>query len=210
MTTPEPERPVPRPIPPRALPAWAAPRPRRPRLGGRLRRLGQALLHQQCWCLGRDVARPDGNLLLLHGFDRLRPPPGTPGSTVYRLHAPDGGPAVALAAHGACLADADGCIYVNRYRFAPRWRAGGTLPDAAWTAALAGARHPRTPDEWRRARALLRRLALWFAEYERWVRAAAGPAWRPEALAPWDHPAVPAHRMDVAWRALARDVAARP
>ena len=67
---------VPTSIPP------AAP-PRRLYMGKRVRRLGQSLLTQQCWCWGRDVTRPDGNLLLQYGFTRHRPPGQERGATTY-------------------------------------------------------------------------------------------------------------------------------
>jgi hypothetical protein len=51
----------------------ASPPPRQ-YLSGAIQRRGSMLLNQQCWLWGQDVKRAEGNLLLLHGFDRQRPP----------------------------------------------------------------------------------------------------------------------------------------
>ena len=60
-------------------------------ISGRRRRTGQKLLHRQCWNWGRDIVRPEGNLLLDAGFRRRRPPEGETGSSCYTLALPNGG-----------------------------------------------------------------------------------------------------------------------
>lgn len=60
-------------------------------ISGALQRQGQELLHQQCWNWGRDIVRPEGNLLLEAGFVKQRPPEGIAGSTRYALRLADGG-----------------------------------------------------------------------------------------------------------------------
>lgn len=46
---------------------------------------GAELMHQQCWCWGQDVRRPEGNLLLENGFERTRAPEDVSGSFRYWL-----------------------------------------------------------------------------------------------------------------------------
>ena len=55
-------------------------------LPARVRRRGEAVLHQQCWCWGQDIRRVAGNLLLDNGFDKHRPLDGKEGSSAYRLN----------------------------------------------------------------------------------------------------------------------------
>ena len=59
-------------------------------VSGPRRRKGRELLHRQCWNWGRDIVRPEGNLLLEAGFVKWRPPEGETGLTCYTLALPGG------------------------------------------------------------------------------------------------------------------------
>jgi len=82
---------------------------------------GRMLLHQQCWCWGRDIESPYGNLLLQSGFERFRPPQSGNGSSRYVLAIP-GQPVISLWAFGVTISSpTEAAIYINRYCFVPRW-----------------------------------------------------------------------------------------
>lgn len=184
---------------PGSSPATAA---RGRRLGGRLARSATALLHQTLWCLGRDIQHPDGNLLLAHGFTRLRPPADVPGSSRYQLASPEA--AVAVWGFGVWFAaPGAGSVFLRRYAFRPKWHPGEAPPAAFTPIPLGQWTAPRTPA----ARAAVLRLtaqaAAWFAAYETWVDAVAGPEWRVGVLQAWDAPGARPGDTTRAWRALA-------
>src|SRR5689334_2275112 len=89
---------------------------------------GAALFHQQMWCWGCDIRRPEGNLLLMYGFERERPPEGVHGSSSYFLHTPTER-GIRLWGFGLFFTQqGQGSLFLQRYGFAPRWRSQTTLP----------------------------------------------------------------------------------
>ena len=58
-------------------------------ISGARRRKGQEVLDRQCWNWGRDIVRPEGNLLLEAGFLKRRPHEGEAGSSCYTLTLPE-------------------------------------------------------------------------------------------------------------------------
>lgn len=171
---------------------------------------GATLLHQQCWCWGQDVRRPEGNLLLGYGFDRSRPPAHVSGSSRYTLHRE--GRRITLWGFGIAW-EYDGCggIYVNRYCFVPRWMGQAASVDTVWQASqLAGVSRPCTRREIRRSRRLLQQLMRFIAGYERWVTANYGIDYRRRTLAGWSHTNIPADRMAIEWELLAHHVEEPP
>lgn len=175
-------------------------------LPARLRRRGEALLHQQCWCWGQDIRRPEGNLLLMRGFARTRQPDGAPGGTRYCLSlAP--GRRITLWGWGLMASDlACGTLLIGRYAFVPRFS-----PD--WRAArhahapgdVQGLTVPWTRDHWRAASALLTQALEWTAAYEAWVAEVAGAPYRDGVLTAWGHGRDRAATLPQAWRRLARE-----
>ena len=83
-----------------------------------LQKRGKVLLNQQCWLWGQDVRRPEGNLLLERGFERLRPPEEAGGATQYTLFLTND-LRVRLWGFGMYFGGVQG-VYVNRYEFVPR------------------------------------------------------------------------------------------
>lgn len=117
------------------------------------------LLDQQMWCLGRDCD-PALRLLERRAFIITRGPPGT--ATQYtaerwsgRLH---------LWSFGALWSDAAGSFFIDRGRFEPLAVHAEPWPHAAHALADLGELR-RSPDGWSAAM----RIALAFAEHERWV-----------------------------------------
>ncbi len=173
-------------------------------------RRGAELMHQQCWCWGQDVRRPEGNLLLQYGFERSRPPAEIGGSSRYTLHLD--GARIVLWGFGVGYA-VEGCgwIYVNRYCFVPRWMHEFASIEPVWRAEqLASRRRPFTRREIRRSRRLLQSLMRWIASYERWVETKCGAHYRVRTLAAWNRASIEPCRMAAEWELLARHVEEPP
>jgi hypothetical protein len=171
---------------------------------------GAELMHQQCWCWGQDVRRPEGNLLLEYGFERSRPPDGRRGSSRYTLDRD--GARLALWGFGVGYA-VQGCggIYVSRYCFVPRWLGECASIEPVWRAEqLDSLRRPFTRREIRRSRRMLRSLIRWMADYERWVEAHCGSRYRCSTLGDWHRTAIPAGQMAAEWELLARHIEEPP
>ncbi|MEM6313027.1 MAG: hypothetical protein AAF743_03025 [Planctomycetota bacterium] len=165
----------------------------------------QALLHQQLWCWGRDVAEgPSGNLLVWAGMARHGPDtPGVPGSNRYSIGLSDGCE-ISLWAFGVGLRQHDDWVFVHRYKrgvwLLPRsWRPGAVrVPDE-----LPAMHRPRTADESNRSARLLGVMLAWIAEYERAVLARFGPTYRTQTLTDWKHIVIDGPAMADEWRRLA-------
>jgi hypothetical protein len=165
-------------------------------LPSRIQRRGQQLLSQQCWLWGRDVKRNDGNLLMAFGFERLRPPEETSGSTQYTLHISSDF-RVQLWGFGMYFGSDQG-IYVNRYEFVARtvsfkggWWQG---PDSIGSL-------PRSQDLH-----LLAQASAWIAAYESWVLRTAGLPYRQSALQGWKNRACRVSEIPAFWTQLSRDI----
>jgi hypothetical protein len=137
------------------------------------RRLFEALVNQQFWCWGHDIRRPEGNLLLAYGFARTRPPAGVLGSSCYRFVEPCF--EVILWGWGLLLSGPAGGVFLPRHGFAPR-PALAPLDAVCWSPEglppLGDPSDVPAFDRW------LRMAAEWIAEYESWVLATAGLAYR--------------------------------
>ncbi len=159
---------------------------------------GSRLLNQQCRLWGRDICRPEGNVLLERGFHRHRATDGSNASSQYTLQtAPDR--LIRLWGfglyYGGCGEHGSG-IFINRFEFEPR------LASAAadrWHSAAELQHLPRASDE---ESNLLREALSWIAGYERWVRLTYGVPYRQlcliEARSRWSAP----HRLPEAWEDL--------
>ena len=71
---------------------------------------GVDLLSQQIWCWGRDILRPEGNVLLEQGFERLIAPPDKANKkNIYAL-SPASGRTVILRGFGIVYIDERICL----------------------------------------------------------------------------------------------------
>ncbi len=171
--------------------------PCRRALPGRIKRQGKLLLNQQCWLWGQDVKRQDPNLLLQHGFVRVRPPEGVAGSTQYSL-ALGNGIEVRLWGFGIYFGGKTG-LYLNRFDFFPR--AMSTECDVWQAHALT--RLPRAHDF-----TLLPSLVGWIARYEQWVLESMGASYRSACLSAWKKRTEDAATIAGLWAGLANDLKA--
>lgn len=170
-----------------------------------LRRRAVALLDQQLWCWGRDVARPEGNVLLGLGMCRYRSAEPGPDRTAYTGRVAGDG-VVWLWGFGLlyCLPELGG-VFLRRNGFEP------LLLDRPPERPVHRPEHvgpfarPVTARQRATAGTLVRAAADWIAGYEHWIAETFGTAYREAALAARDRaPAVPARDMAKAWEHLAK------
>ena len=172
-------------------------------LTGAPRRKGQALLHQQCWNWGRDIVRPEGNLLLEAGFNRQRPPEGEDGSSCYSLELPADGQLMLWGFGLFYGTSGQGGVYLKRYEFRPEWLPLEAVQEPIWKPAMVPEEQtppsPRVPLELTAAAA--RRLA----DYEEWVLEGCGLEYRCGVLRQWKQAAkaLPPQTVPQAWRGVA-------
>lgn len=162
-------------------------------------------LDQQWWCFGCDIRRKQGNLLLQYGFNRLSPPPGEAGSSMYSRA---GGPyRWQLWGFGVSVERPPGlAIFVRRYAFAPEILCSLPQPGLVWRPEQLGPlRSPVTAEQTAVVEPLLRALFRLLALYEAWVQRAVGVSYRARCLSQWHKPrVVPARAVAPAWRSLAQ------
>jgi hypothetical protein len=165
-------------------------------------RRAERLLHDQCWCWGRDVERAEGNLLLEFGFRRVRTPEGR--TFAYELDR--AGEQVVLAGAGLCYAAAEvaDAALLGRYNARPRLLPRAEVDTEQWAQVgasifqSAGQRDEASPG----SRLLLAGAVRWIAGYEAWVREVAGVGYRARCLSSWPSASVSADRMVEEWQAL--------
>lgn len=169
-----------------------------------LRHRAVALLDQQLWCWGRDVARPAGNAFLALGMCRYRSPERTGGSMYTGSTAGGGG--VWLWGWGVlyCLPEHGG-VFLRRYGFEPLLLAAPPASPVHRPDDLGPLTRPVTSRQRATAGTLVRAAAGWVAGYEHWVAETFGIGYREAALAIRNKPAaVPARGMAAAWEHLAK------
>lgn len=160
-----------------------------------VRQRGCALLHQQCWLWGRDIKRDEGNLLLLHGFDRLRPPEGLSGSSQYNLRL-GSGLQIRLWGFGLFFGGEEG-IFVNRFDFTPREAQAAQC----WQGIEAMTDLPRAG-----LGSSLPEALRWIGAYEAWVLQRLGTGYRRACLASWPAAVSTPALLPDAWLELAAEV----
>lgn len=170
-----------------------------------LRRWLTPLFDQQMWCFGRDILRPEGNILLALGLCRQRSHTDPKGSSVYHALLDTGG-SVFLWGFGALYGEPGrGGVFVRRFDFSPKLttlEAGTGLFQPDQVTPLT---RPRSPSEWQWLRHGLATLVGWFGRYEHWIAEHYGIAYRENCLAQREQaPAVPAKNFAQTWDRAAK------
>ena len=179
-------------------------------ISGATRRNGQKLLDRQCWNWGRDILRPEGNLLLEAGFLKRRPPEGEVGSSCYTLVLPDGDSLMVWGFGLLYATPRKGVVYLNRYQFRPVWLQSETVQEPIWKPDKIPAAQtppsPRVPVDL--TVVAVRRIA----DYEEWVLARCGLEYRRAVLRQWKRHSkrLPPEAVPQAWRALADAIDGQP
>ncbi len=139
----------------------------------------QRLFDQQMWAFGRDVSRPDGNLLARRGFERGPAPIPGATSSLWRLE--ENGLVLELSSLGVRATTQGRTVFLDRDPMAKVLRGADPIP--------------------------LQALLLWFASYERWVWSQC-ETWREQSLTQRSRrPAFDAGTMADRWTSLAALVA---
>ncbi len=162
----------------------------------------ELLLHDQCWCWGRDVERAEGNLLVEFGFRRIANPEGR----AFGYDLERAGEQVVLTGGGLVYA-ATGSTHaalIGRYDVRPRLLPRCEVDTAQWAQVGASVFHGAgTRDEGSPlSRVLLSGAVRWIAGYETWVREVASVEYRAECLASWSQASITADQMVETWEAL--------
>jgi len=185
-----------------------------------LHRFGTILFDQQMWCWGRDVIRPEGNLLCAWGFARYyRDRPESSSSQIWL----DGNPEQKISSSGYFMihdsgvwiglwgwgmlygTSQDGGLFLRRFGFDPVWLDVTTLPrDIDGPEDVTCYRGDRNQDDRPRLRRLFSAALRWIAEYERWVLSVAGLSYREACVEQWPKDRCPARDMATAWDILAK------
>ncbi len=140
--------------------------------------LGKALLHQQLYVIGRDIASKHGNLLLQFGCHRQPSPiPGIPSTYMICLGRKS---RLALRGFGVFVGDDSiGGVFVHRYTFEPRWMPSSKFSPIAWLPGeMPRTRCSRCRAERAHATQMLKRMIEWFIEYESWIEGQLGVHFR--------------------------------
>lgn len=176
------------------------------RLSANLRRRAVTLFDQQLWCWGRDIARPEGNLLVGLGMCRYRAAEPGRDRTAYTGSVAGEG-VVWLWGFGLvyCLPDMGG-VFLRRSGFDPVLVAEPQRPAHA-PEQLGPLVRPTTAQQRATAAELVQATAMWMARYEHWVAETFGIAYREATLAVRDKPpAVSAKEMARTWEHIAKKV----
>lgn len=165
----------------------------------------QPLFHQQCWCWGWDIRRPDGNLLIERGFRRRRPPDPNEGSSAYHLRGR--GYRMDLWGFGVHYSRTGaGGVFVGRYATVPLRSVLEDRPDDVWSPEQLPPMQSVAGDQLAEY-VLVPAMLRWITAYERWIIRTAGRRHRVEAVKEWgDKAVVEAEQMPIAWLDLARTV----
>lgn len=176
------------------------------------RGLCQLLLHQQCWCWGQDIRHPEGNLLLAHGFERVRPPAHVQGSTRYQLRL-SARSTVTLWGFGLYYARCGrGGVYLNRYDCVPRFCHQAGFLENVWTrdalplSCSTGCAYGHEPE----TVYLVVKATEWISRYEQWVLGQFGLSYRKDVLREWHEPAVLPDSLPSEWLRLGLLARRRP
>ncbi len=170
-----------------------------------LRRRATGLLDQQLWCWGRDIVRPDGNILLDLGMRRHRPADSTRERSLYTGRVA-GNAEVWLWGFGLLYCTPDrGGVFLRRYGFDPLFVERPPEHPVFRPADIGPVTRPSTASGRRNIVALVRAAAEWMGSYEHWIAENFGIAYREAALAARDRPpVVPARDMAREWESVAK------
>lgn len=142
-----------------------------------------ALFDVQMWLWGRDVLRPEGNLLITQGLTRVPPSDLQRGRTFYRLKSQ--GESVSLWGWGMFYGiEGLGGLFLNRHRFQLLWTDQAVLStEVSKFEDLRDFCSPNSYSQRTACHSLLRKGLRWIAEYERSVAATTRTGYRRDCLA---------------------------
>lgn len=165
--------------------------------------LGAQLLHHQCWCWGRDIHYPPGNLLIKRGFERSAVSADEQGSSAYYLEL-NAGEEIVLWGFGVLVSKTNlGAAFFARYNFAPALLDRATVELPLWRCTqFPPERAPQNTAEILRALRLSIVLLRFIITYENWTGEICGGVWRRNCLRAFPHALLDAIALNKGWRNL--------
>ena len=170
----------------------------------KVKRFAEILLHQQLWLLGKDIKAPNGNLLINYGFEQVRPPKETSGSTNYIVKI-DGQISMVLWGYGIYYGyGINKGVYIGRYNVYPKLINEEPLNLPIWAPSkLPRMKLPESEEEWEYSFRLMSELFEWLARYEEWVNFIMGGSYREDCLKDWKQQIVSSDEAGWVWNNVA-------
>ncbi len=156
------------------VPAWM--------FNGEFGRNFAATFDLQMWCLGCDIRRNSGNLLLEYGFSRSRPTGEIAGSSYYFKEV-DSGHTLHLWGFAVVITAKDFGLCLRRHERMPLFAHKAVVNQNVWRPQdIPRFKEPREKQEKEKATELLRVCVSEFKTYEATVQDFAEPQYRPSCL----------------------------
>ncbi len=169
-----------------------------------------ALMNQQVWCWGRDVECSTGNKLVEYGFQRIEKPAGSTGASLYELNLTSTS-RVVLRGFGVFYGDERwGGLFLHRFDFLSQFTHEAELAQRPWSLRDLPRRVSLEADA---CTMLLLGLIHWVGQYELWIAAEAGEAYRQDTVEQWNtrrYARTPAAELPAAWQRLGEAVSQQP
>ena len=171
---------------------------------------GIDLLSQQIWCWGKDILRPEGNLLVEQGFELIKAPAERKRTkNIYSMYLPEG-QRVILRGFGVVYCDERyGSIFVPRYEFIPKYASHSELKTLPWGSDDLLEFMPPTDDEKKGCSVMMSDLIDWIIAFERQLPSDVGAEYRPDTLVSWDNGkrrVIPAQDTISEWEKLRNEI----
>ena len=172
-------------------------------ISDRHQKIGHELLHRQCWNWGRDIIRPEGNLLLKAGFSKHPTPDKEKGSSYYSLEMSNGDRLMLWGFGLLYVTPVKGCVYLNRYEFEPIWFPKKAIREPIWTPSMMPVK--QSPPSLTIPIEIVIAAIRYIAGYEEWVLSVCGLEYRLNVLQEWEQPTelLPPQDLPQSWLSLA-------
>jgi len=170
----------------------------------KVKKFSEILLHQQLWFFGKDIKVSQNNLLVSYGFEQVRPPRATSGSTNYICKI-DGEVNMVLWGFGIYYGYGNNNgVYIGRYDIYPKLIHEEPLNLPVWAPSrLPIMKLPETEEEWEYSFILMSELFEWLARYEEWVNWVMAGSYREDCLKDWRQQIVSSNEAGWAWTNVA-------
>lgn len=166
----------------------------------KVKKFSEILLHQQLWFFGKDIKVSQNNLLVSYGFEQVRPPKATSGSTNYICKI-DGEVSMVLWGFGIYYGYGNNNgVYIGRYDVYPKLIHEEPLNLPIWAPSkLPRMKLPESEEEWEYSFRLMSELFEWLARYEEWVNWVMTGSYREDCLKDWQQQIVSSNEVGWAW-----------
>lgn len=169
----------------------------------KIRRLGEKLMHHQCWFFGRDIWHTNGNLLIRYGFERFGVPEGKKGGNAYRLQI-DAEKELVIWGFGIFYGDKKiGGVFIKRYDFQPFLTRKTKLKlPICQPEELPFQHSPQNEGNRSTGIFLMAEIVSQILKYEKWIDRVCGQNWRKECLCDWENAELSIEKIRRGWRKI--------